>query len=92
LISYCFESHRVLNFCYEVFDVQIKTYLSLAYNKLNVLIRYMWYLVATLYNLNGQIVSEMNLNNNLNDGLYLLRVRDDEGKIESLKVIFSSVK
>ncbi len=52
----------------------------------------MWYLVATLYNLNGQIVSEMNLNNNLNDGLYLLRVRDDEGKIESLKVIFSSVK
>ena len=45
-----------------------------------------------LYNVNGQMASDKNLNYNLKDGLYMLRVRDDEGAIKSMKVIFSSNK
>ncbi len=45
-----------------------------------------------LYNVNGQIVSDKNLNYNIKDGLYMLRVREAEGAIKSLKVIFNSAK
>ena len=47
-----------------------------------------------LYSINGQILGEKNLSNDLilNDGIYLLRVKDNTGTIEKIKVIFTSTK